>query len=347
MQQTGFFNFETACERLDKKQGVRDILFDMNKYIDWTIFEKDLLAFRKSRRKAETGRKPFDSILMIKILIVQSLYNLSDEAMEFQIRDRLSFMRFLGLSFESRVPDARTIWRFRNELAQANMVEKLFERFDEQLHALGLIAYGGQIVDATITEVPVQHNTREENEKVKEGEVPEGWSEKKRSHKDTDARWTEKNGKAYFGYKNHIDIDRGFKVIRRYKVTAASTHDSQVLKEIVDDKNTNKKIWADSAYRSAALLLWLLEQGFREQIQRRKYRNKMLTQKEQQGNRTRSRVRSRVEHVFGAMKQKAKDLTIRAVGLVRAKASIGLRNLSYNLTRAVWLQKNGGQRVGV
>ena len=175
-------------------------------------------------RKSNAGRKPFDVVLMLKILILQALYNLSDDEMEFQIMDRLSFMRFLGLSIGDRVPDAKTIWLFRSKLEQLGLVRELFAKFNSFLAEAGFVARKGQIVDATIVHVPVQRNTPEENAAIKAGNPPvEKWGEAKRRQKDVDARWTQKNGKNHFGYKNHVAVDVGGKFIRDYKVTTSTT----------------------------------------------------------------------------------------------------------------------------
>ena len=133
-----------------------------------------------AKKKSRAGRKPFDAILMFRMLILQSLYNLSDEQIEYQVRDRMSFTRFLGLEFADDIPDGTTLWVFREKLAQAGSVEKLFERFNQHLNAKGYIARGGQMVDATIVPVPKQRNSREENETVKRGETPAAWEEKRR-----------------------------------------------------------------------------------------------------------------------------------------------------------------------
>lgn len=112
---------------------------------------------------------------------------MSDEQTEYQMLDRLSFMKFLGLELYNDVPDARTIWLFRETLREAEAVEKLFAPFDAMLDAHGFEASGGQIIDATFVEAPRQRNSREENATIKQGDVPPDWSAKKKAHKDTDA----------------------------------------------------------------------------------------------------------------------------------------------------------------
>jgi len=328
--QTGLLDWQIRFKQLDKGG---DPLPKIQTMVDWKQFRPLLEGVRDKERKSSAGRKPFDVVLMFKVLILQSLYNLSDEQTEFQIRDRLSFMRFLDLSLGDDVPDAKTIWLFREQLSEARVIEKAFDQFKAYLCEQGFSARKGQIVDASIVPVPRQRNSREENKRIKQGEVPEGWSEQKRRQKDTDARWTKKNGQNYYGYKNHIDVDVKHKLIRSYEVSSASVHDSQVFEDLLDEDNSSRDVWADSAYRSEEKLKELKKRKYREHLQRKGCRHKKLTDREAQGNRTRSRIRSRVEHVFGVQAKRAGRLIIRAIGLVRVKARVGLRNLAYNLDR--------------
>jgi IS5 family transposase len=330
MMQTGLLDWQIRFKQLDKGG---DPLPKIQTVVDWKLFRPLLEVVRDKERKSDAGRKPFDVVLMFKVLILQSLYNLSDEQTEFQIRDRLSFMRFLDLSLGDDVPDAKTIWLFREQLTEAGVIEKAFDQFEAYLCEQGFSARKGQIVDASIVPVPKQRNSREENNRIKQGELPEGWSEQKKRQKDTDARWTKKNGQNYYGYKNHIDIDVKHKLIRSYEVTSASVHDSQVFEGLLDEDNSSRDVWADSAYRSEEKLRELKQRKYREHLQRKGCKHKKLTDREAQGNRTRSRIRSRVEHVFGVQAKRAGRLIVRAIGLVRVKVKVGLRNLAYNLDR--------------
>lgn len=330
MMQTGLFDWQIRFEQLNNGG---DPLIKLNEVVNWELFRNDLQQVRDKARKSNAGRKPFDVVLMFKILILQSLYNLSDDAIEFQIRDRLSFMRFLNLTLGDVVPDAKTVWLFREQLTEAEMIKPLFDRFDDFLRKNGFSARKGQIVDASIIPAPRQRNSRDENKQIKDGQIPDDWSDNKRRQKDTDARWTKKNGKNYFGYKNHIQVDAKNKLIREYAVTEASTHDSQVFEELLDEDNSSRDVWADSAYRSQQTLDTLEQEGFREHLQRKGCRHKKLTEREKRGNHTRSKVRSRVEHIFGVQAQRAGSLILRAIGLTRATAKIGLRNLAYNIDR--------------
>jgi IS5 family transposase len=328
MMQTGLFDWQRRFEQLDNGG---DPLTKLNDVVNWELFRKDLEKVRDKDRKSNAGRKPFDVVLMFKILILQSLYNLSDDQLEFQIRDRLSFMRFLGLSLGDTVPDAKTVWLFREQLTEANMVKKLFKRFDKFLRKNGFTARKGQIVDASIVAAARQRNSRDENRQIKEGQIPDNWSENKKRQKDTDARWTRKNGRNHYGYKNHIEVDAANKLIREYQVTPASAHDSQVFEELLDEDNSSRDVWADSAYRSQDTLDTLQQRGFREHLQRKGCRHKKLTEQEKRGNYTRSKIRSRVEHIFGVQTQRAGCLLMRAIGITRAASKIGLRNLAYNI----------------
>lgn len=328
--QAGLFDWQFRFEKLNKNG---DPLRQLKDVIDWESFRPRLVCIHEKERKSNAGAKPYDVVMMFKILVIQSLYNLSDDAVEYQIMDRISFMRFLGLSLGDRVPDAKTIWLFREQLTEAKLVKKLFRQFDEFLRNSGFAAKKGQIIDASIVSAPKQRNSRDENKRIKNGDIPEDWNPAKRRQKDTDARWTKKLGKNYYGYKNHINIDVKNKLIRDYAVTDAATHDSQVFDDLLDDSDTNRDVFADSAYRSKDRLKELSQRRFRERIQRKGCRHKKLTQREMRGNHTRSKTRCRIEHVFGVQAMIAGDLILRTIGIIRARAKIGLRNLAYNMFR--------------
>lgn len=276
---------------------------------------------------------------MFKLLVLQQLYSISDEQLEYQVNDRLSFMQFLGFGLADEVPDATTVWLFRQQLSEQELIEPLFEQFDGYLIEQGYAAAGGQIVDATLIPVPKQHNSKEEREQIKQGEQPQSWQDKahKRSQKDTDARWTKKGGKSYFGYKDHIGIDAKHGLIRKYSVTDAAVHDSQVLGELLDEDNDSDTIWADSAYRAEAIEATLALMGFDSQIHERGYRNHPLSEEQKESNHLKSTVRAKVEHVFGSWVMHMGGKLVRSIGLVRAKAQLGLKNLTYNLMRYTFL----------
>ena len=338
MGQQGFWDFETRHQKLETK---KELLICLDEMIPWDEFRPLLESVYAKPRKSKAGRPPIDVIVMFKLLILQQLYTISDDELEYQVNDRLSFMRFLHLGLEESVPDAKTVWLFRERLRKAELVESLFEQFGAYLNATGYQAQCGQIVDATLVPVPKQRNSRDDNSKVKAGQVPEDWQAKphKLSQKDVDARWTKKNGTAHYGYKNHINRDAGHGFIRRYTVTDASVHDSQVLGHLLDVDNTDDEIWADSAYLSIAIVTVLEMMGFESHINERAYRNRPLSKEQIANNRERSKTRAKVEHVFGAMVNEMGGKAIRTIGLARAKAMLGLKNLTYNLKRYVFWQK--------
>src|SRR4249919_310888 len=296
-----------------------DPLEAIDRLVPWESFRTDIEAVvltPDDARKSSAGRKPLDALLMFRMLVLQSLYNLSDEQVEYQVRDRLSFTRFLKLGIENHIPDGTTLWLFREKLAEAGLIEKLFDRFDQHLGARGYIARGGQIVDATIVAVPRQRNTREENEAIKRGRPPKDWEAKpaKNRQKDKDARWTKKHGKSFYGYKNHVNADAKHKLIRRYDVTDASVHDSQKFDGLLNQANTSSDVYADSAYRSAETEAKLSLRGLRSRIHHRANRNHPLSQAQENANRQKSRVRARIEHVFGAQQNSPGGRIARTIG---------------------------------
>ena len=174
----------------------------------------------------------------------------------------------------------------------------------------------------------------------KAGETPASWADNphRQAQKDSDARWTKKRGKSYFGYKDHIEIDAEHRLIRRYVVTDAAVWDGQVLGQLLDEDNDTDSIWGDSAYRSETIEAVLGWMGFESQINERAYRNRPLSEDQTEHNREKSRIRARVEHVFGAWIMGMGGKFLRTIGLANAKVQLGLKNLTYNLIRFTWLE---------
>jgi transposase, IS5 family len=345
--QPGFFDLDKRLEVISAKGDPLEALKALIPFESFRAEVEAVVRLAPEERKSNAGRKPFDAVLMFKVLVLQTLYNLSDEQVEYQIRDRISFMRFLGLGLEDPVPDATTVWLFREALAKAGLMKTLFERFNRHLDAKGYIARGGQIIDATIVSAPKQRNTREENEAIKAGQTPEGWEGKpaKNAQKDKEARWTKKHDKSYYGYKNHVDVDRKHKLIRRYAESDASVHDSQKLDELLDKSNTSAEVWADSAYLSAEIEAKLKAKGYKSRVHRRALRNRPLSECQQAANTARSRVRARVEHVFAEQENAMGGKIVRTIGMARACVKIGMMNLVYNMRRLVQLERLAASAV--
>lgn len=331
--QNSLFDLENRYASLSE---AGDPLERLDTVIDWGIFRSILERIDAKQRKSAAGRKPTDRILMFKMLILQRLHNLSDERLQYQVTDRLSFMRFLGLDLAADVPDARTVWAFREALKAHQLTEPLFARLNQALADLGVELKSGQIIDATFVPVPIQRNGREDNALIKAGAVPIEWggSPAKLAQKDTDARWTKKGGQNHYGYKNHINIDRSTKLITAHGCTDASVHDSQLFGAILRSSDTGgADVWADSAYRSDGQEENLKKSAHTSHIHERAYRGSPLNEEQAASNTGKSRVRARVEHVFGAMENDMGGIFLRSIGHARAQVGVCLMNLAYNLKR--------------
>jgi IS5 family transposase len=331
----GFFDEDF---RLTKLSQLGDPLQRLSAGVDFEIFREMLVEKLHIEPKAKGGRKPYDYVLMFKVLILQRYYNISDDQTEFQICDRLSFMRFLKLTLADDVPDSKTIWLFREHLTDVGLVEILFELFIKKLSELNLIIHEGKIIDASFVEVPKQRNTREENKTIKEGGIPQDWNDNpyKLAQKDVDARWTKKNDVSIYGYKSHTKCDEKSKLITGYNITSASVHDSQPTEELLTKEDEQQSLYADSAYEgedphksiveNKKVILQIIEKGFK---------NKPLTEEQKAINKEKSKVRVRVEHIFGFIENSMNGSFIRCIGIKRATAVIGLINLTYNMFRKI------------
>lgn len=319
-------------KRLEKISSLGDNLEKLNKIVNWEIF-REKIAKVFYREDKGTGRPPFDYILMFKILVLQRLFNLSDDQTEYQILDRSSFRRFLGI--ETKIPDAKTIWHFKDELTKAGIIKELFKIFEKELENKNIISHSGSIVDATFIEAPRQRNDRDENKAIKSGEIPKNWVDENNVHKmrqkDVDARWTVKGNINHYGYKDHIKVDATSKLILNYEVTSANVHDSQKLNDLLDDND--KIIYADSAYVG----IELKNKNIENKILEKGYRNKQLSDEQIKNNYLKSKTRCRIEHVFGFITKTMFGKTVRSIGIKRAKFNIGLTNMIYNMFRCSFL----------
>lgn len=353
MKQIGFFDLPEHLQRLS---AAGDPLEELDRIIDFEAFRPVLDGALNYADGSRGGRPPYDAVAMFKVLILAARNNVSDERMEFLIRDRLSWLRFLGFDLGQPTPDENTIRAFRERLTACGAIRALFDEFDRQLKGSGYIPMGGQIVDATLVSAPRQRNTEAEKAAIKESKTADDiWPEKpaKAAQKDVDARWTVKFSKAKlkedgtkqidiaiptFGYKNHVAIDRRFGFIRSFAVTDAAKHDGKVLRQIVNTENTAAGVWADTAYRSKANEAFLEKRGRVSHIHFKKLKGKPMPDHIRRGNATKSKVRARVEHVFGEQKSRM-GLFIRTIGITRAEAKITLANLAYNMKRLVFHER--------
>lgn len=352
--QAGFWDIDERYTRLSE---AGDPLEKLNAVVPWEVFRKPLSKALKRSDGAKGGRPPYDAVLMFKILVLQALYGLSDDQAEFQIMDRRTFGRFPGLlDAGDKVPDAKTIWLFREHLTQAGAVENLFARFDKHLSRAGYLAMGGQIVDATIVAAPKQRSTDAEKADIKAGKIPVQWKDKpaKLRQKDRDARWTVKFSKAKvtedakaqqrdiaipaFGYKDHASIDRRHGFIRGWNITSAAAYDGAQLRNVLNRSNTGSTVWADTAYRSKKNEAWLEKNGYVSDIHHKKPKGRPMSEAMSRANGRRSKIRAHVEHPFARLKGPM-NLFVRTIGLARARVKIGMANLAYNMQRLVWHER--------
>jgi len=327
------FDEQFTIERLSE---IGNPLEAISKVIDFEMFRSTIEdKLLNTNKKSNAGAKPFDVVMMFKIIILQRYYGLGDKQVEYQILDRTSFKNFLGLETGDKVPDEKTVWLFRENLTNTGVIEELFYQFISYLESKGLIFNEGKLVDASFTVAPRQRNTREENQKIKDGEGTELWNDNphKKRHKDIDGRWTKKNNETFYGYKNHAKVDTKSKFIKKFVVTDASVHDSQALDPLLDEEDANQDLYGDSAYTGEEQEDTITKYKMINKVNEKGYRNKPLTEEQKLSNRQKSKTRARVEHVFGFMEQSMNGLFVRSVGIARATGIIGLINLTYNLFR--------------
>lgn len=349
-----FFSLNDHLEQLSKDGDPLEVL---DATVDFEYFRGWLVDGLDYGDGSKGGRPPFDPVLMFKALILQAQHNLSDAKMEFMIRDRLSWMRFLGFELGGATPDENTIRHFRNRLTETDTLKRVKKAFDWQLQKKGYIPMSGQIVDASLVPAPKQRNNEKEKAAIKAGKTAkEIWPDEpnKAVQKDVDARWTLKIGGKVryrpdgtplpmiavpaFGYKSHISIDRRFGFIRQATVTSATGADGRQLRHVVSKDNTASDVWADSAYRSQSNEKWLAKNMMTSRIHRRKPKGKPMPERTKQTNAKKSSVRAKVEHVFGHQKNRF-GLFIRTIGLARAEAKLILVNLAYNFDRLIFHER--------
>jgi IS5 family transposase len=354
MEHRSFFGLAEHLERLSQNGDPLEVL---EKTVDFEYFRGWLVEGLGYGDGARGGRPPFDPVSMFKALILQAQHNLSDAKMEFMIRDRLSWMRFLNFDLGGPTPDENTIRLFRNKLTETGTLKRVMKAFDWQLQKKGYIPMSGQIVDASLVPAPKQRNSDAEKAAIRDGKAAsEIWPDEpnKAAQKDTDARWTLKIGGKIryrpdgtplpqialpvFGYKSHIVIDRRFGFIRACAVTSASHADGRMLPKLVTTKNTSSEVWADSAYRSQKNEKWLASKMLVSRIHRRKPAGRPMPKHIARANAGKSSIRAAIEHVFAHQKNRF-GLFIRTIGLARAEAKLILANIAHNFDRLIFHER--------
>ena len=343
MKQLGFFSEEKALERLSK---LGDPLEHLDKIMDWEIFLPIMDEIRPDRtQEGVGGRPPYPNLFVIKALILRSLNGISHGQMEFYANDRLSWKRFLGLSLEEKSPDENAFWTWEELVIKSGRYEELFKIFNEKLEEIGVIAKKGALVDSTFVDVPRQRISRDERESLKKKQLPDRWlfpeNGNELSQRDGEAAWAKKGEETHFGYKDHVKVDSESKIITDFEVTPANVHDSQEFCELIDE--TDPMAAADSAYSSKEIREKLLRRNPEIEllICEKGTRNHPLTDEQKARNREISRIRARVEHVFGRMHGSMGGIVVRCIGLTRVRYSVCLKNLAYNILQYGTLVKYG------
>lgn len=332
----GLFDYH---RRLEELAGRPNALDRLNRIVDWEAFRRSLTDLLVTPAKGPGGRPRFDVVFMFKIMILQRTFGLSDPQTELQILDRFSFQRFLGITVADPVPDQNTLWDFREALRTSGGELALWQAFERMLATAGVKLTPGKIVDASFVDVPRQRNSKEENDAIRGGKRPDGWDQRSKAflrQKDVDARWACKGDEQHFGYKNHIKIDRKTKLIERYCVTSANIGDNTVIDQLAERGDGSWHM--DKAYHSRATNEHLARLDIIDLGLRQARRGAPLSERQKAWNKARSRIRARVEHVFGFIGHVMNGDWIRCVGKARATFFIALNNLTYNLHRVAYLR---------
>ena len=301
---------------VNQRAGRNDWLGQIEKIIDWSAVATVLSGIYSS----DEGRPSYPVLTLVKLLLLQQWYCLSDPGLEEAADDRLSFRRFAGLPLDEGVPDHSTIWRFRQELERHGLSKALFTEINRQLDARGLIIRKGTLIDATIVEAAVKPPSG------KDGTV---------SERDPQAGWTKKNGKSRFGYKAHVAVDEGSGIIRDAILSGADLHDSQAGPALV--QGDEEAVYADKAYDSLKFRDALAEAGIKDGIMHKARRNTPLKDWQKWFNKAVSPIRSGVERGFATMKRYYGYRRVRYIGMDRNRCHLNLMCAAINLRRALAL----------
>lgn len=290
--------------------------------IDWTPIE----ALVRQVRPGTTGRPPYRALAMVRALLLQQWYGLSDPGLEEALSDRVSFRRFCGLALDEATPDETTLCRFRLALVEARLGEALFAEVTRQLDAAGFLIKTGTLIDASLVEAAVR--------RPRDGSSPRGTES--RSPHDPDANWTRagKGRRPFFGFKMHVGIDQGSGLIRSRCLTGAKTYESEVADALV--MGDEGAVYADKAYEKRSRRAALKARGIKDRIQHRRTRGQAALPRWQTVRNTLiGRVRTAVERTFAELKCGQYGFTrMRYRGLARCSLHLDLAVIAYNLRRA-------------
>ena len=311
VKQTGQPSFVEAL--MPKGVGANAALDRLTDLVKWYRFEKLIGHLRDD---GSPGRPGYPVLVLFRALLLQSLYGLSERELEEALGDRLSFKRFVGLSLEDTAPDHTVLNRFRNQLVEQGLLEKLFGELDRQLENAGVILKRGTMLDATLIQA-VSAPPKED-----------------RPSNDPDARFAKRQGKSgsTFGYKAHVGVDEGSGLIRAVLTTPANVNDTTPADDLI--RGDEAVVWADAAYDTHARRARLKAEGKKPRIARRPNKHHPdLPARLKRYNRLIARRRAKVETTFATLKCRMRLTRIRYVGLAKASAQVLLATIAFNMRR--------------
>jgi IS5 family transposase len=319
---------------VEKRKTKRVFLQQIGALIDWKALTNVLEKHYPTGQSGQ-GRKAYPALVLFKMMLLQTWYNLSDYGIEEQVNDTLSFMRFCGLQLEDEVPDHSVVCRFRKALNQSGAWEVLLEQINSQLAGHGVLVKQGaiSIVDASVTPTPRKPKGKS-SYSLAEGQEPP-LDKTLQPGVDQEARWVKKGGKLQYGYKRHYLAEAQEGLVLAVHTTPANAHDSPHLERCLNKVKLpqNSRVLADKGYCAQANEALLRSRGLRSGIQRKAYRNKPLTHREKQYNKLVGKVRYKIERVFGSIKRWFGRLEARYVGMAKTHGQHVLEALAYNLYR--------------
>lgn len=302
---------DIAIDSKMPKKVKETFLTKIEKLIDFQPIESILNSLYPS----DKGRPGIAPLILFKMSLIQQYYNLSDPELEHSVADRISFRRFVGLSFEDTVPDETTIVRFRQRLIKAGIAKKLLEAINQQLAKHNLFVRAATLIDATL----VDSRTKRPDK----SEVPT----------DCDASYTMKRGHIHYGFKAHVSVDAEHNLIEKTTLTTASVHDSKVFEELLPEQTHS--VYADKAYANRKRTSELENKGIKSCILDKAYRNHKLSNEQIESNKIKSKTRSNIERVFAHLKRWFGFTKVRYIGISKNALQLELLSISYNLKRAV------------
>ncbi|MCD8209143.1 MAG: IS5 family transposase [Bacteroidales bacterium] len=333
---------EGIAEFFMNRRKVKETFFNqMNRIVDWSRL-RPIIEKGYAKGTSHTGRPCYDAMVLFRIELLRTWYNLSDVEVEEQVNDRLSFSRFAGIRLDEASPDSTTIGRFRNALVKANVYDSILSEINRQLENAGVIVKSGAIVDASVTDSPRRPRGRKQYVVVEDRCEEDGAEESERAflkemekpNVDNEARWVRKAGKLRFGYKRHTATDMNGLILAE-ETTAANESDTVHMRAPLEKAGLAPRtpVYADKGYASRENNRMLGERKLKSRIMHKGVRGRDLSQREQRVNVGISRVRYRIERTYGSIHRWFGGGVARYVGLAKTHAQHIMEAIAYNLYR--------------